>query len=159
MTCACSSRTICVSSSSSRRSDASLMKVPISWLNEWIDVPWTAAELGARLTMAGFELEALERAAPAFRGVVIARIESAVQHPQADKLRVGQVRTGAGPTQQIVCGAPNARAGLMTALAMVDAQLPGGVNIGTAKLRGVESFGMLCSAKELGLTDVSPGIL
>jgi phenylalanyl-tRNA synthetase beta chain len=135
------------------------MKVPISWLNEWVDVPWTASELGARLTMAGFELESLTPAAPAFTGVVVAQIVSAVPHPQADKLRVCQVTTGAQSTVQIVCGASNARAGLRTALATVDAQLPGGVTIGTAKLRGVESFGMLCSAKELGLADNSVGIL
>jgi phenylalanyl-tRNA synthetase beta chain len=135
------------------------MKVPISWLSEWVEVPWPAPELGARLTMVGFELEAVERAAPAFTGVVIAQIVAAAQHPQADKLRVCQVTTGAGAALQLVCGAPNARIGLRTALAMVDAQLPGGVNIGTAKLRGVESFGMLCSAKELGLADSSAGII
>jgi phenylalanyl-tRNA synthetase beta chain len=135
------------------------MKVPISWLSEWVDVPWTAAELGARLTMAGFELESLTPAAPAFTGVVVAQIVSAVPHPRADKLRVCQVSTGADATFQIVCGASNARAGLRSALAMVDAQLPGGMTIGTAKLRGVESFGMLCSAKELGLSDTSSGIL
>jgi phenylalanyl-tRNA synthetase beta chain len=135
------------------------MKVPISWLSEWVDIPWTASELGARLTMAGFELESLTAAAPAFTGVVVAQIVSTVAHPQADKLRVCQVRTGADAPLQIVCGAGNARAGLCTALATVDAQLPGGVTIGTAKLRGVESFGMLCSAKELGLADNSTGIL
>jgi phenylalanyl-tRNA synthetase beta chain len=135
------------------------MKVPISWLSEWVDVPWTAAELGARLTMAGLELESLTPAAPAFTGVVVAQIVSAIPHPQADKLRVCEVTSGGGTTVQIVCGASNARAGLRTALATVDAQLPGGVTIGTAKLRGVESFGMLCSAKELGLADTSTGIL
>src|SRR5580692_10263431 len=135
------------------------MKVPISWLSEWVDVPWTAAELGTRLTMAGFELESVTAAAPAFTGVVVAQIVSAVAHPQADKLRVCQVTTGAGSAVQIVCGASNARAGLRTALATVDAQLPGGVTIGTEKLRGVKSFCMLCSAKELGLADNSNGIL
>ncbi len=135
------------------------MKVPISWLSDWVDVPWSASELGARLTMAGLELESLTPAAPAFTGVVVAQIVSAVPHPQADKLRVCQVTTGSATTVQIVCGASNARAGLRSALATVDAQLPGGVTIGTAKLRGVESFGMLCSAKELGLADTSTGIL
>ncbi len=135
------------------------MKVPIFWLSEWVQVPWPAAELGARLTMAGFELEAVEPAAPAFSGVVVAQIIEAVQHPQADKLRVCQVTTGAGLPLQIVCGAPNARAGLRTALATVGAELPGGMKIGAAKLRGVESRGMLCSAKELGLADATAGIL
>jgi phenylalanyl-tRNA synthetase beta chain len=135
------------------------MKVPISWLNEWVQVPWPAAELGARLTMAGLELEAVEAAAPAFSGVIVAQILLAVQHPQADKLRVCQVTTGSGEPLQIVCGAPNARAGLRTALAIVGAELPGGLKIGAAKLRGVESRGMLCSSKELGLGDANPGIL
>src|SRR5580658_8356351 len=135
------------------------MKVPISWLNDWVQVPWPAAELGARLTMAGLELEAVAPAAPAFSGVVVAQILEAIQHPQADKLRVCQVTTGSGEPLQIVCGAPNARAGLRTALAMVGAELPGGLKIGAAALRGVESRGMLCSAKELGLTDGSAGII
>jgi phenylalanyl-tRNA synthetase beta chain len=135
------------------------MRVPISWLSEWVKVPWQAAELGARLTMAGFELEATEPAAPAFSGVVVAEILSAVQHPQADKLRVCQVTGGSGTPLQIVCGAPNARAGLRTALATVGAELPGGLKIGAATLRGVESRGMLCSSKELGLGDTNPGII
>jgi phenylalanyl-tRNA synthetase beta chain len=119
--------------------------------------------------MAGFELDALDAAAPAFTGVVVAEILSAERHPQADKLQVCRVSSGSGEPLQIVCGAANARAGLKTALATVGAQLPGsatggaqpseGLKITAAKLRGVESFGMLCSAKELGLSDASAGIL
>jgi phenylalanyl-tRNA synthetase beta chain len=135
------------------------MKLPYSWLTEWVRVPWPAGELGARLTMAGFELESLEPAAPAFSGVVVAEILSAERHPQADKLQVCRVSTGSGAPRQIVCGASNARAGLKSALAEVGAQLPGGVAIGAAKLRGVESQGMLASAKELGLSEASAGIL
>ncbi len=135
------------------------MKVPMSWLSEWVKLPWDAAELGARLTMAGFELEAIEPAAPPFTGVVVAQILATARHPQADKLQVCQVSTGSGAPLQIVCGAPNARAGLRTALAMVGAQLPGGLQIGAASLRGVESRGMLCSAKELGLTEATAGII
>jgi len=135
------------------------MKVPYSWLGEWVKVPWKAQELGARLTMAGFELEGLESAAPPFTGVVVAEILSAARHPQADKLQVCTVTTGGGPTLQIVCGAPNARAGLRSALALVGAQLPGDLKIGAAKLRGVESQGMLASARELGLAESSSGIL
>ncbi len=131
----------------------------MSWLNEWVKVPWEAPELGARLTMAGFELEAVEPAAPPFTGVLVAQIIEVTPHPQADKLRVCQVSTGTGASLQIVCGAPNARVGLRTALATVGAELPGGLKIGAAKLRGVESRGMLCSAKELGLTDTTLGIL
>ena len=136
------------------------MRVPYSWLAEWVDVPWDARELGSRLTMAGFELDALEPAAPDFTQVVVAEIIAAERHPQADKLQVCRVSTGqGGETLQIVCGASNARAGLKTALAMVGARLPGGLDIKAAKLRGAESFGMLCSAKELGLSDTSSGIV
>lgn len=135
------------------------MKIPYSWLAEWVPLPWQAPELGARLTMAGFELEALEQAAPAFSGVVVAEILSAERHPQADKLQVCRVSTGSGEPLQIVCGASNARAGLKSALAMVGAQLPGDLSIKAAKLRGVESQGMLASAKELGLGDAAEGIL
>ncbi len=147
------------------------MRVPFQWLREWVPVPWDASELGERLTMAGFELEALEPAAPPFSGVVVAEILEAVPHPQADKLRVCRVaagpdtgaRTGKGSSPgeplQIVCGAGNARAGLRTALARVGAVLPGEVRIKAAKLRGVESQGMLCSARELGLAESSAGIL
>jgi phenylalanyl-tRNA synthetase beta chain len=135
------------------------MKVPYSWLAEWVNVPWGARELGSRLTMSGLEVEGLEEAAPAFSGVVVAEILSAERHPQADKLQVCRVSTGEGAPLQIVCGAPNARAGLRSALATVGAKLPGGPDIKAAKLRGVESFGMLCSAKELGLSEASEGIV
>ena len=135
------------------------MKVPYAWLSEWVAVPWEARELGSRLTMAGFEFEGIEPAAPEFSGVVVAEIFSAERHPQADKLQVCRVSTGQGEPLQIVCGASNARAGLKSALAVVGAKLPGDVRIKAAKLRGVESFGMLCSARELGLAESSAGIL
>jgi phenylalanyl-tRNA synthetase beta chain len=135
------------------------MKVSYSWLAEWTELPWEAAELGSRLTMAGFELEALEPAAPPFSDVVVAAILGVEPHPQADKLWVCRVSVGSGEPLQIVCGASNARAGLKSALAMVGAQLPGDVTIGAAKLRGVESRGMLASARELGLAEASSGIL
>jgi len=121
------------------------MKIPYSWLADWVPVPWPPPELGARLTMAGFELEALQEAAPPFSGVVVAQILSAERHPQADKLQVCRVSTGSGEPLQIVCGASNARAGLKSALAVVGAQLPGDLSIKAAKLRGVESQGMLAS--------------
>jgi phenylalanyl-tRNA synthetase beta chain len=135
------------------------MRVPYTWLAEWTELPWEPAELGRRLTMSGFELEALEPAAPPFSGVVVAEILAAERHPQADKLQVCRVSTGRGVPLQIVCGASNARAGLKSALALVGAQLPGDVTIGGAKLRGVESQGMLASARELGLAETSSGIL
>ena len=136
------------------------MKVPYSWLTEWVQVSWPAAEIGARLTMAGFELEALSSAAPPFSGVIVAEILSCEPHPHADKLRVCHVSGGSGTQPlQIVCGASNVRAGLKSALARVGAVLPGDVRIEAAKLRGVESQGMLASAKELGLAESSSGIL
>jgi phenylalanyl-tRNA synthetase beta chain len=143
------------------------MRIALSWLRDFVDVPQedgqdSARELGRRLTMSGFELESVEPAAPAFSGVVVAEIVEAARHPQAEKLQVCKVKAGAD-TLQIVCGAANARAGLKTALATVGAKLPGekagGTTIGAAKLRGVESFGMLCSARELGLADASEGII
>lgn len=136
------------------------MKLSLDWLKEWVDCGLAPQDLGARLTMAGFELEALTPAAPAFSGVVVAKIISAERHPQADKLQVCRVDAGqGGEPLQIVCGAPNARAGLVTALARVGAKLPGDVAIKAAKLRGVESAGMLCSARELGLSEAHEGIL
>ncbi|MBS0387895.1 MAG: phenylalanine--tRNA ligase subunit beta [Proteobacteria bacterium] len=139
------------------------MKLPVSWLRAWVDVPWNDRELADRLTMLGFEVESLAPAAPPFSGVVVAEIASAAPHPQADKLRVCKVNAGpdhaGGGELQIVCGAANARAGLRTALAVVGAQLPGDKTIGAAKLRGVESQGMLCSARELGLSEAGEGIL
>jgi phenylalanyl-tRNA synthetase beta chain len=138
------------------------MKVPLSALRQWVDVPWDAATLARRLTMAGLEVESVEPAAPPFSGVVVAKILTAGRHPQAEKLQVCTVTTSAAPgaaTVQIVCGASNARAGLVTALATVGALLPGDVKIKAARLRGVESQGMLCSARELGLGDNSEGIL
>jgi len=131
----------------------------MSWLRSLVDVPWPARELGSRLTMSGFELEAVEAAASPFSGVVVAEIVEASRHPQADKLQVCKVRAAGGELLQIVCGAANARAGLKTALATVGAKLPGDKNITAAKLRGVDSAGMLASAKELGLADVSEGIV
>lgn len=139
------------------------MKLPLSALRAWVQVPWDTPELARRLTFAGFEVESYEPAAPAFHGVVVAKILSAERHPQAEKLRLCRVVLGEGASAaaplQIVCGAANARAGLVSALARVGAVLPGEVRIKAAQLRGVESQGMLCSARELGLAEASEGIL
>ena len=136
------------------------MKISLQWLREWVDAGLEPKALGSALTMAGFELESIAAAAPPFEGVRVAEIVSAQPHPQADKLRVCEVSLGEGGAPlQIVCGAPNARAGLKTALATVGAHLPGDLKIKAAKLRGVESAGMLCSAKELGLSDISESIV
>jgi phenylalanyl-tRNA synthetase beta chain len=142
------------------------LKLPLSWLREFVQIPddWDVPELANRLTQAGFEVESLSAAANPFSGVVVARIVSAEPHPQASKLQVCRValsdRTvSTGGDVQIVCGAPNARAGLISALAAVGAQLPSDQSIAAAQLRGVESQGMLCSARELGLGEASDGIL
>jgi phenylalanyl-tRNA synthetase beta chain len=141
------------------------MKLPLSWLRDWVDLPagWGAQELARRLTAVGLEVEGVTSAAPAFSGVVVARIISAERHPQADKLQLCQVVTAEGGSidarLQIVCGAANARVGLVSALARVGAMLPNDVRIGAARLRGVDSQGMLCSARELGLAESSDGIL
>ncbi len=120
---------------------------------------WDAATLGARLTMAGFEVEAVSPVAGEFTSVVVGRVLTCEPHPSADRLRVTTVDVGDGTPRGIVCGASNCRAGLTVAVALEGARLPGGVHIKRAKLRGVESAGMLCSARELGMGEESEGIL
>lgn len=116
------------------------------------------ATLAHQLTMAGLEVDAIVPVAPAFSGVVIGEILSTEQHPNADKLRVTVVNIGAAQPLQIVCGASNARPGIRVPVATVGAILPGDFRIKDAKLRGVESFGMLCAEQELGLADASDGL-
>jgi len=136
------------------------MRVPESWLRQWVPTDVSAEQMADALTMAGLEVESLEALAPAFTGVKVAFIESAERHPNADRLQVCQVRVNEGePSRQIICGAPNARAGLWVACAVDGAVLPGDFRIKIAKMRGVESQGMLCSSKELGLSDESEGIV
>ncbi|MFL6695628.1 MAG: phenylalanine--tRNA ligase subunit beta [Vitreoscilla sp.] len=144
------------------------MQFPESWLREFCNPPISTDELADLLTMAGLEVEEMRAVAPPFSGVVVGEIVEAVQHPNADKLRVCKVDAGAlspdGPLQ-IVCGAPNARVGIRVPLAMVGAELPppeeGGkpFRIGVGKLRGTDSYGMLCSARELKLADDHGGLL
>jgi phenylalanyl-tRNA synthetase beta chain len=140
------------------------MQFPESWLREFCNPPLNTQALADLLTMSGFEVEELRPVAPPFAGVVVAEILSAEPHPQADRLRVCRVNVGQGAPLQIVCGAPNARAGLRAPLAMVGAELPPAADgkpfkIGLGKLRGVESSGMLCSARELGISDDAAGLL
>jgi phenylalanyl-tRNA synthetase beta chain len=143
------------------------MQFPESWLREFCDPALTTAQLADLLTMSGMEVEECRPVAPPFSRVVVAEIVEAEPHPAADKLRVCRVDAGVhskdGPLQ-IVCGAPNARAGLRVPLALVGAELPPGddgkpFRIGVGKLRGVESFGMLCSARELKLSEDHGGLL
>ncbi|EPD42346.1 MULTISPECIES: phenylalanine--tRNA ligase subunit beta [Delftia] len=135
------------------------MQFPESWLRTLVNPPIATDELAHRLTMAGLEVEDTVPATPAFTGVVVGHIVEIAPHPDADKLRVCQVDDGSGTLLQIVCGAPNAAAGLKVPLARVGAELPGGMKIGVAKMRGVQSSGMLCSARELGLSQDHGGLL
>ncbi|MEY4138749.1 MAG: Phenylalanine--tRNA ligase beta subunit [Pseudomonadota bacterium] len=140
------------------------MQFPESWLREFCNPPLTTQQLADTLTMAGLEVEELEPVAPPFTHIVIGEIKEAVQHPNADRLRVCQVDVGQGSLLNIVCGAPNARVGIRVPCAMVGAELPPGEDgkpfvIKVGKLRGVESQGMLCSAKELKIADDHGGLL
>lgn len=139
------------------------MQFPESWLREFCNPPLNTEQLADTLTMGGFEVEETRPAAPPFSQIVVAEIQSAQQHPNADRLRVCQVNAGGQPLQ-IVCGAPNARAGIKVPCALVGAELPPGEDgkpfrIKLGKLRGVESHGMLCSASELGISQEGAGLL
>ena len=135
------------------------MRFSEAWLREWVNPAVDTAALADRLSMAGLEVEAIEAAAPAFRGVVVGLVQSVEPHPNAAKLRLCQVDLGTGEPVRILCGAANVAAGLRVPVATLGAELPGGLRIRRAKLRGVESFGMICSAAELGLAESSEGIL
>lgn len=140
------------------------MQFPESWLREFCNPPLSTEQLAETLTMAGLEVEEIKRVAPPFGGVLVGEIKTAEQHPNADRLRVCQVDVGAAELLTIVCGAPNARAGIKVPCAMVGAELPAGDDgkpflIQVGKLRGVESFGMLCSARELKLSEDHGGLL
>lgn len=134
------------------------MKFSEQWLREWVNPAIETEALLHQVTMAGLEVDGIEAVAGEFSGVVVAEILSAEQHPDADKLRVCQVSDG-NETFSVVCGAPNARAGIKIPFAQVGAVLPGNFKIKKAKLRGVESFGMLCAEAELGLAESSDGLM
>lgn len=134
------------------------MKFSEQWLRTWVAPQVSRDELVARLSMAGLEVDSVTPAAGEFSGVVVGEILAADQHPDADKLRVCQVSNGS-ESFQVVCGAPNARVGIKIPFAMIGAELPGDFKIKKAKLRGVESFGMLCSAAELQISEANEGLL
>jgi len=134
------------------------MKFSEAWLREWVNPSLSTQALIDQLTMAGLEVDGTEAAAGDFSEVVVAQVIEAKPHPDADKLRICQVDDG-DTVRGVVCGAPNARAGIKVAYARVGAKLPDGTKIRKAKLRGVESLGMLCSAAELGIGDDHDGIL
>jgi phenylalanyl-tRNA synthetase beta chain len=134
------------------------MKFSEKWLREWVNFPISTQELNNQLAMAGFEVDSHEPLSAGFDNVVVAEVLSAEPHPNADRLRLCQVSTGK-ETLNIVCGASNVRAGLKVALAMIGANLPNNVKIKHSKIRGVESEGMLCATRELGLNESGEGIL
>lgn len=134
------------------------MKFSEQWLRSLVNPPVNRDALVARLSMAGLEVDAVSPVAGEFSGVVVGEVLSTEQHPDADKLRVCQVSDGE-QTVQVVCGAPNVRAGLKIPFARIGAVLPGDFKIKKAKLRGVESFGMLCSASELQISEENDGLL
>ena len=140
------------------------MQFPESWLREFCNPPLSTAQLAETLTMAGLEVEELKPVAPPFTNIVVGEIREATQHPNADRLRVCKVDVGAGVLLDIVCGAPNARVGIKIPCALVGAELPPGEDgkpflIKVSQLRGVESQGMLCSARELKLSEDHGGLL
>lgn len=140
------------------------MQFPESWLRQFCNPSLSTEQLAQTLTMAGMEVESLTTAAPPFTGVLVGAITAVEQHPNADKLRVCTVDVGQGAPLQIVCGASNARTGIKVPCATVGAQLPAGQDgtpfvIKVGKLRGVESYGMLCSARELQLSEDHGGLL
>ena len=129
-----------------------------SWLRSFVNPALNTADLAHALTMSGAEVESIRPVAPAFSGIVVGHILTADKHPDADKLKICTVDVGTGTPLQIVCGAPNAAVGMKAPLALVGAVLPDGTKIGKGKLRGVESFGMLCSQRELGLSTEHAGL-
>ncbi len=135
------------------------MRFSEAWLREWVNPPVDTQQLADQLSMAGLEVDAVEVAAPTFSGVMIGLVQQIVPHPDAAKLRICTVDLGDDAPLQIICGAANVAAGMRVAVATVGAVLPNNFKIKKAKLRGVESFGMICSATELGLAESSNGIL
>ncbi|NBW56028.1 MAG: phenylalanine--tRNA ligase subunit beta, partial [Betaproteobacteria bacterium] len=140
------------------------MQFPESWLREFCNPPLNSQALADTLTMAGLEVEDMRPVAPAFSKVVVGQILSASPHPNADRLRICEVDVGLPQTLSIVCGAPNARAGIKVPCALVGALLPPGEDgkpfaIKLGRIRDVESQGMLCSSKELQLNDDHGGLL
>ncbi len=135
------------------------MKFSESWLKSWVNPALSTEQLTYLLTMAGLEVEGTTPAAPAFSGVVVAEVKTLRPHENADRLRVTEVDVGTGTLVQIVCGAPNVAVGAKVPCALPGAILPGDFKIKPTKMRGVESGGMLCSGKELGIPHDEDGLL
>lgn len=134
------------------------MKLSEQWLRSWVNPDWDSNTLAEALSLAGLEVDAVEPVAPAFSGVCVGQVVAIEKHPDAEKLNVTKVDVGQAEPLQIVCGAPNVVVGMKVPCAVVGAKLPGDFKIKKAKLRGVESFGMLCSGEELGLAQDYDGL-
>jgi len=135
------------------------MLLSLSWLREFVPYEGTAQELGDRLTMLGLELEEIVRPYDAIAPIVVGHVVECVDHPESDHLHICKVDAGQGELLDIVCGAPNVAAGQKVPVALVGTTMPGGLVIKKAKLRGAPSFGMICSERELGLTEDHSGIM
>lgn len=129
------------------------MKLPLKWLKEYVEYDVTHEEFAKKLMWRGFEVEEISPELKNVTGVVVSRVKSVVQHPEAQKLKVCKADSGCGSLHTIVCGAPNVREGMLAPLALPGAKLPGNVEITPVLMRGIESSGMLCSGAELGITD------
>src|ERR1700726_4711135 len=137
-----------------------MMKFPLAWLKEHLDTDHALGEITDKLTMIGLEVERVEDMGKQLAPYVIARVVEAKPHPNADRLRVCMVDTGAGDPVQVVCGAPNARAGMTGVFVPPGAYIPGkDMTLGVGKIRGVESRGMLVSEFELQISDNHDGII
>ncbi len=134
------------------------MKVSYKWLKELVDFDWSAEELADKLTFAGLEVESIDSWGTGLDKVIVGQIKKIEKHPDAEKLSVCSVDTGK-ETLRIICGAKNVKAGMKAPLALIGAMLPAGLQIEKAVLKGVESYGMLCSEKELGIGEESEGIM
>jgi len=136
------------------------MKFTLSWLKEHLDTEATLVEVRDTLTMLGLEVEGITNPAETLKGFIVGYVVEAVQHPNADRLRVCKVDTGGGTIVQVVCGAPNARTGMKGVFAPTGSYIPGtGITLKASKIRGEESNGMLCSSRELQLGDDHSGII
>ena len=135
------------------------MKVDLGWLSEWIDLPSSVGELVDRLTFAGLEIEGIERTGPDLAGVRVGHVVERLQHPNADRLSLCRVDIGDGEPIDIVCGAPNVASDQKVAVALSGMTLPDGTKLKKSKIRSVVSNGMICSERDLAVSDEHEGIL
>ena len=135
------------------------MLLSLSWLREFVPYEGTAQELGDKLTMLGLELEDIVRPYEAISSIVVGHVVECADHPESDHLHICKVDAGQGELLDIVCGAPNVAKGQKVPVALVGTTMPGGLVIKKAKLRGAPSHGMICSERELGLTEDHSGIM